>query len=74
MSYVHVLRTTGYYLGQVRPAFFRQWRTVTGRCRTAEGALAKAANEMRSYKRARVLFVPRSPYYEPHVAIEALRR
>ena len=73
---VHIHRTRGSFVGQVRRIGCRNWETVTGSCLSAEAALSTAVNQMENYhKRARALFVPSGmSYYEPHVAMEALRR
>jgi hypothetical protein len=77
MSTLHVLRTTGYYLGQVRGIGCRNWRSVTGQCKSATHALERALRLMReSDKRARVLYMPtgeNGSWYEPTVAMEARR-
>lgn len=74
MTLVHISRPRGYYLGQVCARGCRDWWTVTGHCRSAESALAKAVMSMRGERsRARSLFVDTSGYYEPHVAMEARR-
>ena len=75
---IHILRTSGYYLGQTRGYGCRRWRTVTHKCRTAERALAVAAMRMnRDDKRARALYCPSGDtgsYYSPVVSMEAQRR
>lgn len=76
MSTIHILRTKGSYIGQVRGYGCRRWRTVTGKCRSAEAALSLALGKMRSDdKRARALFMPNFEWswYEPHIAMEAAR-
>lgn len=73
-AYVHILRARGYYIGQVRGEGCRNYRTVTGHCRNPYRALAAAVLKMtRSDKRARVLFIDRSGWYEPNLAMEARR-
>jgi len=72
---LHILIPKGSYLGQVRGIGCRRWRTVTGNCRSAQSALSRAVSAMgKRDKRARALFIDSSPYYEPHVAMEAHRR
>lgn len=76
MTTIHILRTRGSYIGQVRGFGCRKWRTVTGKCRSPEAALGRAIAQMRrNDKRARALFVPSLEWswYEPHVAMEASR-
>lgn len=74
---VHILRTPGHYVGQVRLRGHRTWQTVTGRCGSSERALGKAVTKMtQSHKRARSVFVPTGDsgaYYDPHVSMEACR-
>ena len=54
----HVLIPRGHYIGQIRGFGRRNWRTVTGRCRTDKGAMARAVKAMkREDHRARVLFI-----------------
>lgn len=69
----HILIPRGHYIGQVREYGYQKYKTVTGKCRTAEAALSKAALKMKHHHRARVLFIDSSPYYEPHVVMEAIR-
>ncbi len=74
MTLVHISIPRGHYLGQVRRRGARRWRTVTGKCRSETAAMAKAALSMgRDDKRARVLFIDNSGWYEPHVCMEASR-
>jgi hypothetical protein len=77
MSTLHILRTTGHYIGQVRGIGCRNWRTVTGRCREPTKALSKAVTCMGDRdKRARALYVPTGDtgsYYGPSLAMEARR-
>lgn len=49
---------------------YRNWKTVTGNCKTAELAMSKAALKMDGMLRGRVLFVIRSGYYAPQVSME----
>lgn len=74
MSTVHILVARGHYIGQVRRAGARRWTTVTGGCRSAEGAMARAAAKMKGHLRARVLFIDNSGWYEPNVVMEARRK
>jgi len=67
----HILIPRGHYIGQVRGMGCRRWQTVTGRCRSAESALSKAALKMRNHHRARVLFIDSSGWYEPNLVMEA---
>lgn len=70
---IHINIVRGYYVGQIRLYGHRKWESVSSE-RTAEKALAKAVLKMtREHKRARVLFVPTSGYYEPTVVMEAHR-
>lgn len=71
MALLHILRPRGHYIGQVRRAGCRRWDTVTGPRRSARHALAAAVLKGKNMKRARVLFIDSSPYYEPHVVMEA---
>jgi len=72
---LHVHRVAGHYIGQVRLIGCQRWMTVTGRCRTAQGALSGAVRKMsNSHKRARALWVGNGIcYYDPHVSMEANR-
>lgn len=72
---IHILRTPGRFIGQVRANGARNWHTVTGKCATSESALVRAAGKFaKQDKRVRVLFVPSGDsYYAPHVCIEARR-
>ena len=74
---IHVLRTTGYYVGQVRRIGCRTWRTVTGKHTHPESAFAVAAHKMeREDKRVRVLLIPTGDtgsYYGPSIMMEGKR-
>lgn len=74
---LHILRTRGYYIGQVRGIGCRHWRTVGRRRAECTRAMADALRSMRRRdKRARVLFCPTGEsgsYYEPTLSME-LRR
>jgi hypothetical protein len=69
--YVHILRPRGHYIGQVRRSGHRLWKTITGPRRSARHALAAAVLKGKGMKRARVLFIDSSPWYDPHVVMEA---
>lgn len=71
MNFIHIHRPRGHYIGQVRRAGHRLWDTVTGRRKSAHNALAAAVLKGKGMKRARVLFIDSSPYYEPHIVMEA---
>lgn len=71
---IHICYSRGYYIGQVRGYGCKLWRTVTGRCKTPEGAMKRAAQQMNNNKRARVLFVDNSGWYEPTISMECNRR
>lgn len=73
MSRVHIHWSRGHYIGQVRWYGARRFLTVTGRCKTAESAMSKAALKMKNYHRARVLFIDSSGYYGPEVIMECKR-
>lgn len=69
-----ICRPTGCFIGQVRRTGFRKWETVTMKHASAERALACAIRRMtREHKRARVLFLDASGYYEPNLMMEARR-
>lgn len=70
---IHINIPRGYYIGQVRKHGYRLYETVTGHCKTPESAMAKAMLKMKGMKRARVLFIDNSGWYEPHVTMEAFR-
>ena len=74
---IHILHTTGYYIGQVRLRGHQRWQTVTGHCKSGERALARAVAKMGyEHKRARCVFMPtgeNGQYYDPHVSMEASR-
>lgn len=73
MTKAHIHWSRGYYIGQVRAFGFQRYRTVTGKCATAESAMSRAALKMEGYHRARVLFIDNSGYYEPNVIMECKR-
>ena len=68
---LHINRPHGHYLGQVRRVGCRNWETVTGQRRSAHHALAAAVLAGKNMKRARVLFIDNSGYYDPHIVMEA---
>lgn len=69
----HVNIPRGYYIGQVRPAGARLWQTVTGKCKSGESAMSRAALKMRDKRRARVLFIDTGGWYEPTLVMECSR-
>lgn len=69
--YIHINRPRGHYIGQVRRAGHRLWTTVTGPRRSAHHALAAAVLKGKGMKRARVLFIDNSGWYDPHLVMEA---
>lgn len=73
MTPIHINRPTGGYIGQVRRPYARRWETVTGRCKTGEAAMAKAAKKMAGKNRARVLFLDLYGWYAPVVVMECKR-
>lgn len=77
MPDLHILRTCGYFIGQVRGIGCRRWRTVGRRRSAATRAMSDALRSMQPHdKRARVLFCPTGEtgsYYDPTVSME-LRR
>jgi hypothetical protein len=68
---LHINRPRGHYLGQVRRVGCRLWDTVTGPRRSAHHALADAVLKGKGMKRARVLFIDNSGWYDPHIVMEA---
>lgn len=71
---VHVLISRGHYIGQVRLFGHQKWETVTGERDNAENAMAQAVMSMTpNHKRARVLFIDGSGYYEPTIVMECSR-
>lgn len=72
MELIHILRPSGYYIGQVRGLGCRLYRTVTGKCRSTESAMSKAVLKMKKNdKRVRVLFIDDSGWYEAMTKMEA---
>ena len=70
---LHIHRSRGHYIGQVRRTGARNWQDCTGKCRTAELAIARAALRFNGYKRIRVLFCDTSGYYDPNLVFEGRR-
>ena len=70
---MHICWSRGYYIGQVRGRGCRKYEDVTGKCRSVEGAIAKAARRYRNNHRLRVLFVDSSGWYGPNVMFEGKR-
>lgn len=74
MTVLHINIPKGFYLGQVRLYGHRLWETVTGPHEKAETAMAEAVLKMsREHKRARVIFIDDSGYYEPSQVMECVR-
>ena len=71
MAYIHINRPHGHYIGQVRRIGAQRWDTVTGPRRSAHHALAAAVLKGKGMKRARVLFIDNSGWYDPHLVMEA---
>jgi len=70
VNLVHICRATGPYIGQVRWYGHRKWLTVTGRCKTWQGAAAIAIKKMdHNDKRMRVLML--DDWNEPIIVMEA---
>jgi hypothetical protein len=69
---LHICRAHGHYIGQVRRHGYRRWKTVTGKCESAENAISTAAQMARGndWKRLRVLFIDSSGWYEPNLIFE----
>lgn len=71
---VHINQPRGHHIGQVRLLGHQRWQTVTGRCKSAEGALSLAIRRMgHNHHRARALFIDDSGWYEPHLSMDACR-
>lgn len=69
---VHINRPRGCYLGQLRLTGHRLWDTVTKPRRSAKAAMVAAVLKSRwGHKRARVIFMDSSGWYDPHVVMEA---
>ena len=74
MSHVHIHYATGHYIGQTRQAGHRRWTRATGKCKTPEVAMSIAVRKMQpNDKRARVLFIDDSGWYEPNIVMECKR-
>lgn len=71
LNIIHICRPHGHYIGQVRRAGYRRWDTVTGKRWSAHHALAAAVLKGKGMKRARVLFIDNSWYYDPLIVMEA---
>lgn len=72
MSHIHILAPSGHYIGQTRRYGCRRWETVTGKSKSWRKALSNAVLKMRHEdKRARVLFISSSGYYDPILIAEA---
>lgn len=71
---IHILRSRGHYIGQIRMYGHQKWETVTDKRDTAENAMAQAVLSMtEDHKRARVLFIDDSGWYEPNIVMECKR-
>jgi len=71
---VHIHVPKGHYIGQVRLYGHRKWQTVTEEWSNAEMAMSEAVLQMKQdHKRARVLFIDDSGWYEPTIVMEAKR-
>ena len=74
MSLIHINTPKGHYIGQIRLRGHRKWETVTPKRDTVENAMAQAVLSMtENHKRARVLFIDDSGYYEPTICFEGNR-
>jgi hypothetical protein len=73
MTVTHINIPSGHYIGQVRRLYARRWETVTGRCKSGETAMSKAAKKMLGKSHARVVFLDKSGWYEPVVVMECKR-
>lgn len=74
MTHVHIHAPKGHYIGQMRLYGHRKWETVTAQRTRAELAMADAVVQMTErHKRARVLFIVDSGYYEPNIVMECHR-
>jgi hypothetical protein len=70
---IHILQSSGLYIAQVRRMGYQKYETV-GRARTLQNAISKAAKSMNGRHRLRVVFQDSSPYYEPHIVFEGIRK
>lgn len=69
-----ICRPSGSYLAQIRLLGHRKWKTVSEHHASPESAMGAAMDCMtREHKRARVLFIDDSGYYEPNLVMEARR-
>lgn len=74
MTFLHIHQPKTFFLGQVRMHGAHTWETVTGRCQSAESAMAKAALAMKPTDfRARVLMLDHEGWYPPRVVMECKR-
>ena len=74
MTQVHIHAPKGYYLGQIRKPWGRQWETVSKDLTDGRTAMAVAVLRMtKEHHKARVIFVTIDGYYDPHVVMEAKR-
>lgn len=74
-QYFHLNRATGRYLAQVRSAGCRKWTNLGKPVRNVAVAARRMATGVAlGRKRGRVLFIDDSPYYDPHLVMEAKRR
>jgi Ni2+-binding GTPase involved in maturation of urease and hydrogenase len=72
--HIHINIARGHYIGQTRKTGYRRWKTVTGKCKTDIAAMSKAVAKMTQHdKRARVVFIDSSGWYEPRIVMEAVR-
>ena len=69
---LHICYSRGHYIGQLRQHGYRRWKTVTGKCKSTEGAISAAAMVAKrgEWKRLRVLFIDSSGWYEPNHIFE----
>lgn len=73
MTLIHINKPRGHFIGQVRHYGARRWESVTGKCKSAESALSKAALDKRGWFRIRVLFIDNSGWYAPNIIFEGHR-
>lgn len=71
---IHLHKPKSFFLGQVRKHGAQIWETVTGKCQSAEGAMAKAVLAMKPDDfRARVILLDYDGWYPPRVVMETKR-
>jgi hypothetical protein len=72
---VHILWSRGRYLPQARQVGCRKWNDLAKPTRNKRRAFRIAGEALAGigYKRARVLSVDRTGWYEPNVVMEAKR-